>query len=317
MNFNPFRKRPQEPVEATPEVVAEATPKPPMIISPEMNITIILEGQARSVAASHPNHALVLEAIREERWGDLENLVEIPKAISHYSEGNVTVNENGDVFFNGEQVHSTIAQRITMFFQQGLDFRPLVAFMESLMANPSRRAVEELYGFLENEGMALTEDGCFVGYKGVRDDFKDKHSGTIDNTPGVPIPRMERRDVDDDARRSCSNGYHVGSQRYASRWAGDGGRLLLVKVNPADAVSVPFDGAEKLRCCFYEVIREVPKTALITAPLFAADPLSQAEVEADEGDELDDWIDEDYCGDCGEPEDSCYCDEEEDDDTPF
>ena len=314
MNFNFFRR--QRPQESAPEVVAEATPKPPMIISPEMNITIILEGQARSVAASHPNHSLVMDAIREERWGDLENLVEIPKAISHYSEGNVTVNENGEVFFGGEQVHSTIAQRITMFFQQGLDFRPLVAFMDNLMANPSRRAVEELYGFLENEGMALTDDGCFVGYKGVGDDFKDKHSHTFDNSPGTVL-EMARNLVDDDARRSCSNGFHVGSQRYASSWAGSDGRLLLVKVNPADAVSVPFDGSEKLRVCRYEVLREVKRTDIIEAPLFANDPLSQAEAEAEETDELDAWVDDEYCGDCGELEDYCYCDEEEDDDTPF
>jgi hypothetical protein len=268
MNFNPFRRR-QEP-----EVEATTAERPHFIISGDMNITLILEGQARSVAASHLNHSLVLEAIREERWADLENLVEIPKAISHYSEGNVTVSQEGEVFFMGSQVHSTIADRITMFYQQGLDFRPLVAFMENLTANPSRRAVEELYGFLENEGMAITEDGCFVGYKGVRGDFKDHHSGQFDNSPGTVL-EMARNLVDDDARRSCSNGFHVGSQRYAASWATTEGRLMLVKVNPADAVSVPYDDCEKLRVCRYEVLREVEKTDLIQAPLFSQDPLSQ------------------------------------------
>ncbi|MCV0439857.1 MAG: hypothetical protein K5880_14755 [Hydrogenophaga sp.] len=308
MNFrNLFRRggSDEQPQPQT-DTVAE---KPPMIISPDMNITIVLDGQARSVAANHPNHNLVLEAIREERWGDLENLVEIPKAIQTYSEGNVTVNENGDVFFGGEQVHSTIAERITMFFQQGLDFRPLVAFMENLMANPSRRAVEELYGFLENEGMALTDDGCFVGYKGVNADFTDRHSGQFDNSPGTVL-EMARNLVDDDARRSCSNGFHVGSQRYAASWATSSGRLLLVKVNPADAVSVPYDGAEKLRVCRYEVIREVERTDILQAPLFAADPLSQAEAEAaEEEDPFDNWLDEDE-------EEDLY-DDYEDDDTPF
>ena len=265
--------------------------RPQFIISGDLNITLILDGQTHAIGTSHPNHARVLEAIRNKEWDALSDLVDIPQAMATYSDGSVNVNEFGEVFYGGEPVHNTVASRITTFFQNSLPFEPLVLFLENLMENQSRRSVEELYGFLENEGMALTEDGCFVGYKGVRDDYMDVHSGTFDNSPGQII-EMARREVDDDGRRTCSYGFHVGSQRYAAGW---GERVMLVKVNPRDAVSVPYDGGEKLRVCRYEVLREVEKTDVIESPLFERDGLSGPPVttcDESEPDEYDDWLDD-------------------------
>jgi hypothetical protein len=241
--------------------------RPHYLISDSRIITIVLDGQTHIVGPQHPNHQAVLDAIKDQRWADLDSLVDIPQAIQNYSEGNVTINEFGEVFYADEQVHSTVARRITSFFQEGLPFEPLVRFLERLMSNPSRRAVEELYTFLENEGMPLTEDGCFVGYKAVNEDYKDIHSKTFDNSPGQ-IHEMPRNLVDDDARRHCSNGFHIGSQAYAASFGGLNSRIMLVKVDPADAVSVPYDGGQKLRACKYEVLQEVDHTTLLQDSLY-------------------------------------------------
>ena len=120
------------------------------------------------------------------------------------------------------------------------------------MKNPSQRAINELYGFLEHGNMPITADGCFIAYKSVRTDFKDVHTGTYDNTPGN-VHEMPYEHVDPNCEQHCSTGFHVGSYEYASTFGG--GNLILVKVNPADAVSVPTDhDAQKLRVCRYEVI---------------------------------------------------------------
>ena len=61
----------------------------------------------------------------------------------------------------------------------------------------------------------------------------------------------------------CSSGLHVGSLSYSGPggWYNSGDdKIVIVKVNPADAVSVPSDhGASKLRVCKYEVIGEYEK----------------------------------------------------------
>jgi hypothetical protein len=133
----------------------------------------------------------------------------------------------------------------------GLPVEPLVNFLKNLLANPSKRSIEELYKFLEHKNMPITDDGCFLGYKGVRDDYMDVHSGRFDNHPGK-VHEMPRSKVDDDFRRGCSYGFHVGSLEYATGW---GPRTVIVKVNPKDVVSVPEDcNWQKLRTAKYEVI---------------------------------------------------------------
>jgi len=263
-----------------------AVEAPAWMVSHDKNITLILEDETHAIGTGHPNHGSILEAIRDEDWASLPALVDVPRAITTYTEGNISVNGFGEVIFNGEQIHNSVTKRIAEFYRDGLPYMPLVRFLERLMANPSRRAVEELYGFLENEGMPITKDGCFIGYKGVNEDFTDRRTSKFDNTPGQVL-EMARNDVDDDARRSCSNGFHVGSQRYAANW---GQTVVIVKVDPADAVSVPFDGGEKLRVCRYEVIRV--EANLLTEPLFREPVAVHVDDMLEDGD-LDDY-DDDY-----------------------
>ena len=77
---------------------------------------------------------------------------------------------------------------------------------------------------------------------------------------------MPRNLVDEDKNRHCSSGLHVGAMGYVKRYgsirrkpeAGEGNRVVIVKVNPKDAVSVPQDeNCQKLRVSSYEVIAEL------------------------------------------------------------
>jgi hypothetical protein len=93
-------------------------------------------------------------------------------------------------------------------------------------------------------------------YKVVRPDYTDKHSGSVDNHPGQ-IPEMLRNKVDDRRENTCSHGYHIGNLEYIKCFGCEGDKVLLVKVNPKDAVSVPADhNATKLRVCRYEVLSD-------------------------------------------------------------
>jgi hypothetical protein len=129
--------------------------------------------------------------------------------------------------------------------------------MENLMLNPSKRAVTELYGFLEKNSLPITPDGHFLAYKKVRFDYKDCHSGTMDNSVGTVV-EMERNAVDDDKDRTCSTGLHFCSQGYLNHFGGE--RIVIVKINPRDVVSIPSDyNDSKGRACRYEVVDEIDK----------------------------------------------------------
>lgn len=173
-----------------------------------------------------------------------------------------------NVFYDGQPLHNVVVDRIVKFHEEGLPIQPLLNFLENLMQNPSSSAVRELYLFLESNGVPITEDGCFLAWKAVRHDFKDMHTGTFDNSPGKVV-EMPRYQVDDRRHITCSFGLHVAAFDYASTFGTSDRRLILVKVNPRDVVSVPEDyNNQKMRVCRYEVLQEVPHENFLAGKIY-------------------------------------------------
>ena len=87
---------------------------------------------------------------------------------------------------------------------------------------------------------------------------------------------------------------HIGSFDYANDWS-SGGKLLLVRFNPRDAVSVPSDcSCQKLRVCKYEVIKEIPREeSEIEAPYYSVYTNGETR-EEDENDYNSEDNDEEY-----------------------
>jgi hypothetical protein len=159
------------------------------------------------------------------------------------------------LFWKGRELHSTLAVKMIDMLKEGFPIEPMVNFMENLYQNPSKRAVDELYGFLEKGNLPITPDGHFLAYKKVRDNYFDCHSGTMDNSVGQVV-EMERFDVDDNKDNTCSTGLHFCSKEYLASFGG--ARTMIVKINPRDVVSIPSDyNASKGRACRYEVIGEL------------------------------------------------------------
>jgi len=203
------------------------------------NITVVIGNQPHTVAKSHITYPKIVEAIKAGDWEKVRDLVEPKKVVV-------------------KPMHNSLTTRMITMLQEDFPIEPLVLFMENLMENPSKRAVDELYGFLERNSLPITPDGHFLAYKRVRNDYLDLHSGTMDNSVGK-IVEMERNQVDDNKEQTCSTGLHFCSQAYLPHFgAGGENRVVIVKINPRDVVSIPVDyNNAKGRACRYEVVGEV------------------------------------------------------------
>ena len=216
------------------------------------SLTIVVDGKALTMESSNPSFIEAKRLLSEEKYDELPDLFDTPKAVERFAEGNIKVSD-GEVSYKGEVIHNHVVGRILDFMREGLPYKPLTRFVEKLMENPSRRAVNELYAFLEHKSMPLTPDGNFLAYKGVRDDFSDWHSGKFGNKVG-DVNEMPRNRVCDNASSGCSDGFHAGSLDYARQY-GNGGHLMVVEIDPSDVVSVPHDcDCQKLRTCKYKVV---------------------------------------------------------------
>lgn len=249
------------------------------------NVTIVIDNVPHTISASQLGYQKLLDAIKAEDENAVRDLVSPKQIVLSFGEGNVSI-QGDKIFWKGRELHNALTTRMIRMIDEGFSVKPLVNFMENLMQNPSKRAVNELYGFLEKNTLPTTDDGCFLAFKKVRSDYLDCHSGTVLNKPaiymtdeeratiaetsgknnevnvevvdGVTVVSMERNMVDDDQNRTCSVGLHFCSREYLNHFRGE--RIVILKINPRDVVSIPTDyNDSKGRACRYAIVDEIDK----------------------------------------------------------
>lgn len=269
-------------------------------------ITIFIDGEQHTIRANASNFEKAKSFFIASDWDSL--LFEMNPSLrfkSLYAKYEAVEVKDGQVFVNGDSIHEVDARRILGFMSEGADCVPIFKFITRLQNNPSKRAVDELYKFLEHKNLPLTDSGTFLAYKAVRDDFTDKHTGKFFNGVGEVL-EMPRNKVDDDKNVGCSYGFHAGTLQYASDFMGGYGHLMVVEIDPADVVSIPVDCEfQKLRTCKYKVVAEY-EGALDEFKVY------RSEFPTDYDDDVDrEWEDdeeEETCEECGYCTDDCECD---------
>lgn len=223
----------------------------PYIID-DRSITLVIEGQPVTIDKANDAYEQIITAIKANDWDEVKKLSSKKPQVKEFIKGKLELKGN-TIYYDGNPVSGYVISKILSFIEEELDVDSLINFLEKLMQNPSRRCVQDLYKFLEHGNMPIDPDGDFYAYKAVRPDWKDKHSGKIDNSIGAVV-NVPRNWVDDDPDNACSHGLHAGSIGYVNSFAGPGDHMIIVKINPADVVSVPSHDVRKLRCCRYEVV---------------------------------------------------------------
>ena len=218
------------------------------------NVVVVIDNKPHTINKTHITYQKVVDAIKAGDWEAVKDAIEPKKVVLNYGKGNVSI-QGETLFWKGRELHTGLAVKMINMLREGFPIEPMVHFMENLYQNPSKRAVDELYGFLEKGNLPITPDGHFLAYKKVRADYKDVYSGTMDNSVGQVV-EMERNDVDDNKDRTCSSGLHFCSKDYLNHFGGD--RIVIVKINPRAVVSIPSDYNDtKGRACRYEVVGEI------------------------------------------------------------
>jgi hypothetical protein len=231
----------------------------------DSTITLISESGPAVVSKTHPNFYKIKKALLQKNFLDIDNLLDVKNGYKEFSNGQIVV-DGDNLIYNGTIVHNVLTQRIVDMIQNGDAVEPMINFLVNLMDNPSEGSIDQLYTFLKHENLPITEDGCFLAYKAINRDYTDKYTGTISNKVGNKV-KMPYEEVTADPTKHCSSGLHCGSIEYVRSYGsfkidenGEqvGDRLVSVKVNPSDVVSVPEDSdRQKVRVYRYVVHEEI------------------------------------------------------------
>lgn len=254
-------------------------------------LSLNIAGTPYNVDSSHENWDAIVACVKASDFEAIPELINVSKQLETFvGFSDIEVNaEYGTITYQGVEINNTLVEHIFRMRDEGFDINPMLAFLNNLMQNPSKRAVDELYSFLQAGKMPITEDGAFIAYKRVRDDYRSTHDGKTLNAPfdkmtdadkaalphrhngtttdvvnGVTVLSMPRNMVNENSNQTCSFGLHFCSQGYLNHFSGD--RILILKVNPRDVVSIPADYNDtKGRACRYEIVGELTQEQKDTA----------------------------------------------------
>lgn len=257
------------------------------------SVTVYLDGKPYTISNQAQTYNAVVKGLRDNDEDAVRSAVNIRDTIVESltkSAGSKVQIVDGQIMYGDREVTGLVASRVFTMLDMGLSVEPMVRFIDNLMQNPSKRAVDELFGFLDACKLPITEDGHFLAYKRVRGDYMDVHSGTMNNAVGQVLS-MERNLVDEDKNNTCSYGLHFCSYDYLAHFSG--ARIVVVKINPADVVAIPADyNNSKGRTCKYEVVDEIPLNEYKMPEYTLAEDYTD-EYSDDDEDDYDEDYDED------------------------
>lgn len=224
---------------------------------------IMIDKKIYNVDRSNACWPKVVDALNNNASDEaLLNLISPAYAIQSAAGGENGITVTGNVvYWRGEAQDTTLAKRLIDILQAGLSVERWVTFMENVYRNPFLEALRtELYPWMEQHGLTfISSDGCFYAFKWVNNNYTDCHTGKVSNKIGEVV--WMEPDLVDKSRALCSSGFHFCSKHYGKF----GTRLMIIKINPADVVSIPVNAhrswnalsSGKGRCWRYEVVDEV------------------------------------------------------------
>lgn len=275
-------------------------------ISTQNAITVAVDGAAYTVPKTAPNYSDVKSALvrGETDVSIFKRLLNIREYVAQLTEGRAEL-VDGKLYFDGGPMRGALADRVGEMFAEGFGVAPLLRFLNRVAANPrmdknnelySPSFEDELYLFLEGGDCPITENGTFLAYKMVNGNFTDIYTGKMDNSPGALVSLKSAADVCPNRRTTCARGLHFASLNYVLNgsygYQHHGHRLVVVEVDPADVISIPYDyGNSKGRAWKYTILREIEWSERIK-PNFVSNGYQNGWDESEDGDE-DEWEDED------------------------
>jgi hypothetical protein len=280
----------------------------PHLILPNSVVVTSPDGTPVSIDKSHYNYDEVVTLLTTSS-GTYDQIIDLMQPIREFRRALSTSNfyENGDglvcIDLDGYPfiLPAELQQEVLRINRSNGNLIPLENFVANLAKNPDRKVHAQLYGFISACGLTLTEDGHFLAYKKVRDDFLDIYSGTVDNTPGTSLKPMPRWACDSNPNNTCSSGYHFAAWGYLQHYgASNGTRIVIVKVDPAEVVAIPVDyNNMKGRACTYKVLKEIAvPEELKNTPVYTDDYDDESDDEFGDG-----WADDAFDDDDDSEED--------------
>ena len=214
------------------------------------------------------NEKLFLQVRELYKNGDYDAIAKLtvsPENINfRYADSDLSISKEGVVTINGDVLPASLSKVIVSLYKEEAPIDCFINFWHKLNQNPSNKAVNRLYDFIEKNCITILPDGDLLLYRVVKRTeqpgvFVDIYTGTMKQAIGETIS-MKRNLVDEDSSRGCSAGLHTAAwsytNYYGNAYSGEDA-VVNVSVNPANVVAIPDEmNMAKLRVCEFTILEE-------------------------------------------------------------
>jgi hypothetical protein len=229
-----------------------------------------------------------------------------------YADSELSISKDGVVTINKEVLPSSLSKVIVALYKEDAPIDCFINFWNKLNQNPSNKAVNRLYEFIERHNITILPDGDLLLYRVVKRTeepgvFVDLYTGTMKQAIGDTV-KMLRNKVVDDNLINCGPGLHTSNfnytKYYGNAYSGQDA-VINVSVNPANIVSIPIDqNCAKLRVCEFTILEENTALTEIRQTYYNNQLKLESSYEDAEYDE--DYLEDDYWDDELEDPDEDY-----------
>jgi len=230
------------------------------VIYRDDEILIALGGMPYVVAYDDPRYNNVCELLKNNDFAKLSHVLSTKHKGEKIKTELTTLGieaVNNQYTYKGNPINMDLSKYLSDALERNVSVEPIAKFIAKLFNNPNYNTRQQLFTFMQKNGMPINHDGYFYAYKVVRSDYLDKHTGTMSNAPGSKL-EITWAEVDTDPNVTCSHGLHCCSIEYCQSFYTTGDRLVCVKVDPANVGAVPVDyNGSKLRARAYEVLSDI------------------------------------------------------------
>lgn len=132
----------------------------------------------------------------------------------------------------------------------------LLKFLDNLSLNPDANSRINLFMFMQQAGIKITENGYIASKKAVNHDYTSHHDHITLHRVGTFVS-FPREKCDSNPNSACSTGLHSGGSSYVNSF-NSSSRYLVTIIHPKDVVCVPKDCTyQKMRACLYYIAGEL------------------------------------------------------------